>query len=107
MSLFGKRIYVKIADKVKLLVIPLILIPFFIIVCGVFLFGRIYIKNLYGSKQEEALHSMANPILAMNGAGEQGIRDLNADIAQAPDLLRDVKYLNQVSERLMKQDCFP
>jgi signal transduction histidine kinase len=94
----------KIADKVKLLVIPLVLIPFLIILCGSIFFGRIYIRNIYGAGHSGGLQPYANPILAMNGAAEMVLSELQDELETNPDKFLNLDYLNGIENQLKDYD---
>lgn len=101
-----KVLFMKIADKVKILVIPLVLIPFLIIICGTFVFGRIYLKNIFGAGNGGGLESYANPILTMNGVAEEIFAELQEEVEDNPERLLDMEYLEEVNERISKSRAF-
>lgn len=94
----------RVADKVKLLVIPLVLIPFLIIICGSIFFGRIYLRNIFGAGKSGGLQPYANPILAMNGNAEMVLTELQKEIETNPDQFLDVEYLNTINNQLKNND---
>lgn len=94
----------RVADKVKLLVIPLVLIPFLIIICGSIFFGRIYIRNIFGAGKPGGLQPYANPILAMNGNAEMVLAELQKEIETNPDQFLDIEYLNIINNQLKIND---
>lgn len=96
----------KIADKVKMLVIPLILIPFVIIICGTFLFGRIYLKNVFGIGGTGSLEPYASPISTMNGVAEEILQEIEKDVENNPDRFSDTAYLEELNERLTVNNAF-
>lgn len=96
----------KIADKVKMLVIPLVLIPFMIIILGTFVFGRIYLKNVFGAGNGGGLESYANPMLTMNGVAEEIFAELQQEVEADPDQLLGMNYLETLNERLEKSNAF-
>lgn len=96
----------KIADKVKMLVIPLVLIPFVIIILGTLVFGRIYLKNVFGAGNGGGLESYANPMLTMNGVAEEIFAELQQEVEEDPDQLLDKEYLGKLNARLEKSNAF-
>lgn len=96
----------KIADKVKMLVIPLVLIPFVIIILGTLVFGRIYLKNVFGAGNGGGLESYANPMLTMNGVAEEIFAELQQEVEENPDQLLDKEYLGKLNARLEKSNAF-
>lgn len=96
----------KIADKVKMLVIPLVLIPFVIIIFGTFMFGRIYLKKIFGVQNVTGLESYANPVLTMNGVAEEIFAELQQDVEDNPDQLLDMNYLEELNRRLSENNAF-
>ena len=96
----------KMADKVKMLVIPLVLIPFLIIISGTFIFGRIYLKSVFGTKGNGTLEPYANPVMTMNSVAEEILKELEADTVNHPDQLLDRSYLEGLNERLTENNTF-
>lgn len=96
----------KMADKVKMLVIPLVLIPFLIIICGTIIFGRVYLKSVFGIGGNGTLEPYANPLLTMNSVAEEILKKLNEDIANDPDRLLDLSYLEELNEELAENNTF-
>lgn len=97
----------KIADKVKMLVIPLVLIPFMIIIFGSIVFGRIYLNSVYGAgNATSGIESYANPILIMNGVAEEIISEVQGDTEAHPDRLLDTTYLDEINNRLNASKAF-
>lgn len=96
----------KIADKVKMLVIPLVLIPFVIIILGTLVFGRIYLKNVFGTGNGGGLESYANPMLTMNEVAEEIFAELQQEVEADPDQLLDTDYLEKLNNRLEKSNAF-
>lgn len=94
----------QVADKVKLLVIPMVLIPFLIIIGGSIFFGRIYLRNVYGAGENGGLQPYANPILAMNGNAELVVEALQNEIETNPDQFLDMEYLDSIKEQLENVD---
>lgn len=92
----------KIADKVKLLVIPLVLIPFIIILFGCFVFGRIYLKTTYGIGGNMLLESYANPLLTVNTLTET----LLEDVYKNPNQLLNTEYLDNANRKLAESNSF-
>lgn len=95
----------KIADKVKMLVIPLVLIPFVIIICGTLFLGRIYLKNIFGTGTVNSLEAYANPIFIMNGVAEEIFAEIMSDANENPDTLLDEEYLDKLSQRLVRTNA--
>lgn len=91
----------KIADKVKILVIPLVLIPFIIIICGTFFLGRIYLRNIFGAGTASGLEAYANPLLVMNGVAEEIFDEIMQDANENPDQLLDKEYLDSFNQQLL------
>ena len=96
----------KIADKVKMLVIPLILIPFIVIIFGTVLFGRIYLRRVFGTGSADGLEPYAHPVLTMNGAAEEIMAELEKEVEESPDRLLDTAYLTELNEKLKKKNSF-
>ena len=96
----------KIADKVKILVISLVLIPCIIIIFSVFFFGHMYFRNLYGTKEDAGMNGIANPILAFNGTAERVIRTVKDDIAKNPDQLLDASYIQSIDEKIKSKEVY-
>lgn len=92
----------KLADKVKLLVIPLVLIPFVIILFGCFIFGRIYLKTTYGIGGNMMLESYANPLLTVNNI----TGTLLENVYKNPDQLLDKEYLDKTNQKLKESNSF-
>lgn len=90
----------KIADKVKALVIPLVLIPFIIILCGALLFGRIYLKKIFGNGTAGGLEAYASPVFAMNSVTQKAFSEIINDVQNNPDQLLDKTYLQDLNDRL-------
>lgn len=90
----------KIADKIKLLVIPLILIPFLIIIGGTLVFGRIYMKRIIGLGSDGSLESYTNSIVTVNGLVEEVFSQLQEDAEQDPEQFLDMEYLDGQNEKL-------
>lgn len=92
----------KIANKIKLLVIPLVLIPFIIILFGCFVFGRIYLKTTYGIGGNRTVESYANPLINVNNITEALIEDIYKD----PDQLMNQEYLEELNQKLAGSNSF-
>lgn len=94
----------KIADKVKMLVIPLVLIPFLIIIGGTFLFGRIYIKNVFGWGKANSTYT--SPMFVMNDKAQDTLEEIQTESNENPEHFLDVEYLEDINKRLETSDAF-
>lgn len=90
----------KIANKIKMLVIPLVLIPFLVIISGAILLGRIYLNSMFGAGNAAGLESYVNPMMVMNKVAEDIFSEIQEDMKSNPDHLLDEAYLSDVDERL-------
>ena len=96
----------KIADKVKMLVIPLVLIPFVIIICGTLVFGRIYMKRIFGVGSDGNLKTYANSIVMVNGLVEEVFAQVQMDIEEEPERILDIDYLEEQNQKLSVSNAF-
>ena len=87
----------KIADKIKMLVIPLVLIPFVIILFGCFVFGRIY-----GIGGNMLIESYSNSPVTVNRVTEALIED----VYKNPDQLLNKEYLDDLNSKLEDDNSF-
>lgn len=92
----------KIADKIKMLVIPLVLIPFVIILFGCFVFGRIYLKTTYGIGGNMLIESYSNSPVTVNRVTEALIED----VYKNPDQLLNKEYLDDLNSKLEDDNSF-
>ena len=92
----------KIADKIKMLVIPLVLIPFVIILFGCFVFGRIYLKTTYGIGGNMLIESYSNSPVTVNRVTEALIED----VYKNPDQLLNKEYLDDLNRKLEDDNSF-
>lgn len=97
----------KMTRKLRIIIIPLLILPFTVILILAMLVCNTYVNSIYGGGFEISnINMMGNPIQMVNSMTVEDFSEIQKKAKDDPEALCDDVYLNQLNERVNSTNSF-
>ena len=97
----------KITTKIKLMIIPLVLLPFVAIFGAVYFFGNSYLSTIYGRGMGLSLeNNYANPILTMNVMNQDVFTRIRSTAIEDAAKFEEEAFLEELNNELIFNNSY-
>ena len=96
----------KAVNKVRLIYLPAIILPIFVMIVSILALGFGYVRINNTDISADGFERFVNPLKTMNNSTKEIYRELEEKILTEPSALEDKGYLEDVNRRLSEKDSY-
>lgn len=96
----------KAVNKVRLIYLPAIVLPFFVMIVSIAALSVGYVRMTDTEVTEDAIERFINPLKTMNNSTKEIFRELEKNALTQPGIFEDINYLKSVNKRLARKDSY-